>query len=223
MTKSVIVLSGGLDSTYNLLKALETSEVILALTFDYGQRAKDREITTAIALCRSYGISHQCIELPWFSFFTQTALVVRHQDLPQGKELSLDDIKTSTESAQRVWVPNRNGIFINVAAGFAEGLNADAIVVGFNREEAATFPDNSAEYVSAATSALTYSTANSVKIICHSIEKTKTEMVAELKALNFDFASVWPCYQGFQRPCGVCESCERYARALKNNAMSWPW
>ena len=62
-----------------------------------------------------------------------------------------------------MWVPNRNGVFIAIAAAFAESLGADLVVTGFNAEEAATFPDNSAAFAAAATESLRFSTANGVR------------------------------------------------------------
>ena len=126
----------------------------------------------------------------------------------------MDDLVTSKETAKSVWVPNRNGIFLNVAAGYAESLGADWIVPGFNKEEAATFPDNSAGSLEATTQALSYSTANKVQIKCFTTDKNKTEIVQMGQALKVDWTLMWPCYFSGEKWCGQCESCQRSKRAL---------
>jgi 7-cyano-7-deazaguanine synthase len=118
------------------------------------------------------------------------------------------------ETAQAVWIPNRNGLLLNVAACYAEGLHARRIVVGFNREEAATFPDNSAEFVAAVNRALTYATRNQVQVVCYTLRLDKTEIVHLGNRLKVPWEYVWSCYHGGDRPCGRCESCRRLQRAF---------
>ncbi len=213
MKKSVVLLSAGLDSSVNFLWAKRESEVALALTFDYGQRARDREIAAASGLAAQFNVPHRVIQLPFFADFTATSLVNTSVEIPRESQISIDDYQTSMRTAAMVWVPNRNGIFLNVAAAFAEGLHADWIVPGFNIEEATTFPDNSEAYLQAATGALQYSTANHVQVKCFTTAMNKTEIATKGRELGLDFHGVWPCYFGGERPCGTCESCQRFIRA----------
>ncbi len=221
--KSVVVLSGGLDSTYNLLRAQEVGEVILALTFDYGQRAANKEITTAKKLCSMLDVPYKLVDLKWFADFTHTALVQKKCALPVGGSVDITSLAASEKTAKSVWVPNRNGIFLNIAAGFAEGLGATHVVVGFNLEEASTFPDNSEAFLNSVDQSFSFSTANKLKTACFSIAMNKTEIVKDLAARQFDLSLVWPCYQDGNHPCGECESCQRFARAVKANHREWPW
>ncbi len=213
--KSVVLLSSGLDSTVNLYEARAQSEVVMALTFDYGQRAAQQEIQHARELCLELQIRHHVIELPWFKEFTSSSLVNRTQNVPVNSEVSIDDMTVSARSAQAVWVPNRNGIFLNIAAGFAEGLGAKWIIPGFNVEEAATFPDNSQAYLQAATQAFTFSTANHVEVKCFTTDLNKTQIVRRGQELGVRFNLIWPCYFDEAKPCGVCESCQRFQRACR--------
>ncbi len=213
-TKSVVLLSAGLDSSYNLWRAQRETEVLLVLTFAYGQRAQIREVERSERLALRLGLKHQVVELPWFALFSESALVDHTQDLPQGSEVSLSDMERAHKTAQQVWVPNRNGIFLNIAAGFAEGLGADQVVVGFNREEAQTFPDNSQDFIIAMDHSLSYSTASKVKIQCYSTQMDKTEIATGAKALGLPLADLWPCYLGGEEICRQCESCQRFLRAV---------
>lgn len=211
--KSVVLLSGGLDSAVSLAYAVRDGSVLLCLTFDYGQQAAKREIRAAAALCEHYKVPHRVEELPFFRAITTTALVVGN-DLPEPEIDALDDPVRADRDAARVWVPNRNGVIINIAAAFAEQLGASAVVAGFNREEAAAFPDNSAAFVDAATAALYYSTRNRVRVISYTQNLDKTGIVRLGKRLGVPFDHIWSCYRGGEEMCGRCESCLRYSRAL---------
>ena len=215
MRSFVILLSSGLDSTLNLYEAKAAGEVRLALTFDYGQRAAAREIEHAKALADAVDVSHQVLKIDWFSLFTKSSLVNREAKVPTGSQISIDDQTTSETSAKAVWVPNRNGIFLNIGAAFAEGLGAGEVVPGFNIEEAATFPDNTEEFLQASTGAFKFSTNGRVKASCFTTALDKTEIVRRGRELNMRFDLVWPCYLGGAKPCGDCESCQRFARAMK--------
>lgn len=218
---AVILLSGGLDSAYNLWKAkAEGVDIRLALTFDYGQRASSKEIETAKALTHKLNIKHQVIEITWFSSFSRSSLINREEKVPVGEEVAMDDLNQSFKTAARVWVPNRNGIFLNIAAGFAEGLSAEAVIPGFNKEEAATFPDNSQEFQEALENSFRLSTAHGMRVFSYSTSLTKTEIVRDGKALNLPFAQLWPCYFANEKICGECESCLRFKRALHENALA---
>ena len=160
------------------------------------------------------------VDLKFFADFTKTSLVNRSGIVPTDR-VDIDRQERSEETAKAVWVPNRNGIFLSVAAGFAEGLGRSFIVPGFNLEETATFPDNSAEYCQSVEASLKFSTANGVRVKCFSIALTKKEMVAELNSHQDLLKKSWPCYMDTPSWCGVCESCQRFSRALEVNGLSF--
>lgn len=219
-SKSVVLLSAGLDSSYNLFKASRDGEVALALTFDYGQKAAKREIAAAGQLAASLGVRHHVISLPWFKDFAQSSLVTG-QGIPQGESVKIDNMDASIKSAKSVWVPNRNGILLNIAAGFAESLSADSVIPGFNLEEAQTFPDNTSEFLKTLDAAWAYSTANQVKAHCYSTHMSKTEIVADGIKIGLPFSKLWSCYLDGDEWCGECESCQRFKRALEQNGLSF--
>ncbi len=204
--KGVAILSGGLDSTVSLAAAARKMDVVLALTFDYGQRAARREREASAKIARHFRIPHRVIAIPWLAALTSTALVNRRARLPLRE--------MSERSAKAVWVPNRNGVFIEIAAAHAESLGAQRLITGFNKEEAATFPDNSAAYVSAVNYALSFSTANGVRVVSYTGALDKKAIVRLGRRLDAPLNFIWPCYEGGKRWCGECESCLRSLRAL---------
>jgi 7-cyano-7-deazaguanine synthase len=203
-----------------LAKARAKLNVRLALTFDYGQRAAAREVERAGLLAAHFGVAHEVVRLPWFAKFTHTALLGRGE-VPVGREVGIDDRARSEKTAERVWVPNRNGVFLNIAAGFAEGLGAGLVIPGFNREEAQTFPDNSEEYLRALDEAFKFSTGERVKTHCFSTGMDKTQIVADADNAGVPLFLLWPCYFSGEEWCGECESCQRFKRALEANGMSF--
>lgn len=213
--KVVVLLSAGLDSTVNLYEAIKHKhEVVLALTFNYGQKAAAKEISQAAKLAAHVGVPHKVIELPWFKDFNKSSLLVDGENVPTGKEVEIDSLNTSEKTAKSVWVPNRNGIFLNIAAGFAEALAADAVIPGFNAEEAATFPDNSKEFMDQATKAMWYSTSNHVTVGCYTAHLVKNDIVRLGQGLHIPWELIWPCYFAGDQWCGQCESCQRSKRAF---------
>ena len=214
MRKSSVLLSGGLDSTVNFCKALRSTEVVVALTFDYGQRAAPQEIQAAKQIAENHHVRHEVIVLDWLKKITRTALVNRKEILPTLSQETLDDLKYTTRSAQVVWVPNRNGVFINIAAAYGEAFELDDIVVGFNAEEAVTFPDNSVEFIHSMNQTLAYSTQRTQKVVCYTDHMTKKEIVRFGQELRAPFHLMWSCYEGGEAPCQKCESCLRFQRAV---------
>ena len=213
--RSVVLLSGGLDSAVSLAHALREGTVKLCLTMDYGQRAATREISAAAALADYYDIEHRVVELPFLREVTSTALVNRSTVVPEPVDEILDDPVHAKASAAAVWVPNRNGLFINIAASFAEALDCELVVTGFNREEALSFPDNSAAFVSKVNDALAYSTANQVRVISYTQRLNKVDIVRLGQRLKVPWRLLWSCYYGGRSMCGKCESCRRFFRALE--------
>lgn len=213
--KTVILLSGGLDSAANLAFCVEQDEPVLALTLRYGQRSETQELHAAQSLSAYYCIRHQVVDVSWLGKLGGGALTERQHSVPVLGADELDNPQITSETARQVWVPNRNGVFIHVAAAFAERLGVSRVVVGFNQEEAQTFPDNSQDYIRAVNRALSFSTANQVEVFSYTASMNKKEIVARLRNLSraFPFDRVWSCYNDGKKPCEKCESCQRFKRA----------
>ncbi|URA09591.1 7-cyano-7-deazaguanine synthase QueC [Thermospira aquatica] len=217
MGSSVVLLSGGLDSVVNFKKALDEKGVRLVLFFDYGQKAYKREKEAITKIARRYDVPFQIIRLDFMRDFSTGLTRGR---IPLLSQKDLEDSLTTEKSASAVWVPNRNGVFIEIAAAIAENVGASSVVVGFNREEATTFPDNSSDYLDALNIALHYSTRGKVKLSCYTLTMSKKEIYAFGKDIVAPLDLVWSCYQGGRKMCGKCESCQRLKRAMGTD-RSW--
>lgn len=204
--KAVILLSGGLDSLVSLGLIKDKYEICLALTFDYGQKALDKELESSKKICEFYGIEHKIIKLDWLSQITRTALV-SNEKIPSGIQ----------ESSNSVWVPNRNGLFLNIAACFCDSYGFDYIIIGANKEEAKTFSDNTQEFIDGINYELKYSTKAHPQVIAPLINFDKNDIVKQAILYSMPLEYVYSCYDGNDKNCGICESCTRLKNALIAN------
>ncbi len=205
MSRGIILLSGGLDSLVSL--GLGGYSVELALTFDYGQKSAKYEIDASKKICDFYNIKHKVIELDWLKNITHTAIVA-DVDLPD---------KIDENSAKNVWVPNRNGLFLNIAGSFADGEDYDYILIGANKEEAGTFSDNTQTFVDRVNAEFEYSTNKRPKVVAPLINYDKNDIVKLALKNNIPLNLVKSCYAGGEKHCGKCESCIRLKNALMFN------
>ena len=212
--KAISLLSGGLDSVVATWLAAREMEIALAVTCDYGQRAAEREIWAASQVAAALGAPHQVIPLPWVAEVASDALTNHEKPLPRLTNEQLDS-ESANQSAAAVWVPNRNGLLLNIAGVFAEALGCEAIIVGFNAEEAATFSDNTDSYAQAATVAFAYSTRVRCKVVSPTVTMTKRQIVAAGDAAGAPLDLCWSCYEAGPAQCGTCESCLRSRRAFE--------
>jgi len=233
---ALVSLSGGLDSTVSLYWALKKSKEsvedykdvcavffdyghVCAVFFDYGQKALESEKKTTRNLCEKLNVHLYEVSLSFINEFSNSSLNTKDNlkdsiiknDIPENVDLHSDT--ETKESAKSVWVPNRNGLFINAAASILESLGGGDLVLGFNKEEAQTFPDNSEDFLKASNKSLNFSTQGRVSLISPTLHLDKKQIFNLGVELGFDPDSVWPCYYSGDRPCGRCESCLRFFRA----------
>ena len=211
MTKSIILLSGGLDSLISLGLKKEELNITLALTFDYGQKSVEKEIAASAKICKFYNIEHKVIKLDWLKDITNTSLV-SDDVVPTGEAL-----EDSVSSAKSVWVPNRNGLFLKGAGSFADSYGFDYILIGANKEEAQTFPDNTQSFIDAVNKEFEFSTMNHPKVVAPLINYNKNDIVMLALKNKLPLELTMSCYQGVERHCGICESCSRLKKALEAN------
>lgn len=209
MSKGIILLSGGLDSLVSLGLGMQKYGISLALTFDYGQKALEQEVSTSKNICDYYKIEHKVIKLDWLKNVTHTALV-EDKELPEG----IDDPE---DSAKSVWVPNRNGLFLNIAGSFADGNDYDYIIIGANKEEGQTFPDNTQEFIDRVNAEFEFSTQKHPKVVAPLINYDKNDIVKQAIEHNIPLEFVRSCYSNGKKHCGKCESCTRLKNALIAN------
>ena len=213
MKKAISVLSGGLDCTVATCVFDEEYE-IHAITFDYGQKAVKQEINASKSICEKMGWTHEVIDLPWLSNISTSSLNT-DADIPELGEDELDDLDKSSETASNVWVPARNTVFTSIALSYAESIGAGIIIVGWNGEEGATFPDNSKQYMEKFNELIDVGSPDKIRIEAPAIDLNKEEIVELGIEVGAPMELSYSCYKGDDKPCGVCESCMRRKRAFE--------
>lgn len=215
--KTIALLSGGLDSVVNFKCALDRGEVVRALTFDYGQAAAANEVRAAGDVAGRFGVAHSVISLPWYRDLVANPVMGRGEVSRHGGRVSGEPGRLLEEA----WIPNRNCVFLAIGAAFAEGLGAGGVVVGFNREEAEVFPDNSTAFLEKVNAALRFSTLSGVEAVCHTSGMAKVEIVRLGVETGAPLDLIYSCYRASaeQVMCGRCQSCVRLTAALKTNGV----
>ena len=220
MKKSIVLFSAGVDSTTALYWALDRYEKIFALTFDYGQRH-------SIELSMARKIA-QKLSVP------QKILLV---DLKQIGGSSLTDTKLSLPQYERIeeieeglsstYVPFRNGIFLALAAAWAETEGIKEIVCGFNVIDSPNYPDTRKQFVQAMQEAINQGTRASlsqekIQLIAPFLNMKKSEIIKEGLSLGADYSYSISCYSGEEIPCQKCSSCVLRQKAWKEVGLQDP-
>jgi len=195
--KSIILLSGGLDSSVALAMSLTKdpeSRVLEALTIDYGQRHR-LEIIAAEWIANHYGIPWKLVTVDP-QIFRGSALT-GDAEVPEGHAESPDD----------TYVPARNTVLIALAAARAESIGARMIVIGANADDAAGYPDCRAEYLQAYRNVLQQGTINKVWLSAPLLHHSKDQIIELGHDLDVPMNMTYSCYRGEPEPCGTCGAC----------------
>lgn len=217
--KGLVLLSGGLDSTTCLAYAIDQcgAENVVALTINYGQR-HDRELKSARAVTKYYGVEH--IEFNLTEIFKDadcSLLKESQEEIPAG---SYAEQKKSRDTVS-TYVPFRNGVFLAICAAVALKKKCSLVYYGVHRDDSAgsAYPDCSKEFNEYISKAINTGTGWKVNVIAPFIDKTKAGVVAVGKRLKVPYELTWSCYNGGEKPCGVCATCIDRAKAFAENGM----
>ncbi|MCQ2971207.1 7-cyano-7-deazaguanine synthase [Methanobrevibacter gottschalkii] len=214
MKKAISIFSGGLDCTV-ATSVFSKSHKIHAITFNYGQKAFKRELKASKEICKKMDWTHEVIDLPWLANISNSSLNT-NEKIPELSAEDLDNLKISQESASSVWVPARNTVFTSIALSYAESIGASSIIVGWNGEEGATFPDNSKGYMKKFNELIKEGSPENIRIEAPLIDLDKEEIVKLGVEYDAPMELSYSCYKGKKKQCGICESCMRRKRAFKN-------
>ena len=206
MKDSIIVLSGGLDSTTMLYEYRE--RIAMAVSFHYGSNHNDRELAFAKLHCERLGIQHLIIPLDFIGRYFNSSLLAGADAIPEGHYN--DDNMRSTV------VPFRNGIMLAVAAGLAENNGLQYVMIANHAGDHTIYPDCRPEFISAMDAAISNGTYNNARILAPYTNITKADIARRGKLLKIDYAETWSCYKGGKVHCGKCGTCVERREALRH-------
>ncbi|MCI6181794.1 MAG: 7-cyano-7-deazaguanine synthase QueC [Prevotella sp.] len=204
MKDSVIIVSGGMDSTTLLYDRRD--EIALAISFDYGSNHNAREIAYAKMHCKRLGIEHITIPLDFMHKYFRSSLLEGADAIPEGHY--------ADENMKSTVVPFRNGIMLAVAAGVAESRNLTKLLIANHGGDHTIYPDCRPEFISAMDSATNAGTYVGVRVVAPYTNITKGDIARIGKKLGIDYAETWSCYKGGEKHCGKCGTCVERKEAL---------
>lgn len=205
--KAVILVSGGLDSATTLAIAKEQGYDCYAMSFNYGQRHQV-ELESAKTVSSTMGaLEHKVVNLG-LDDIGGSALTDKNIAVPQNID---DDISSHIPVT---YVPARNTVFLSLALGWAEVLDADAIFIGVNAVDYSGYPDCRPEYIEAFQTMANLATKKGVEGLLIKIETplinlSKAEIILKGTELGVDYAKTLSCYapDSEGKACGLCDSC----------------
>lgn len=216
--KAVVLVSGGLDSGTVLAMAQSQGYECYTLSFDYGQRHRS-ELHAADRLSDAAGVAaHKTVKLDLRSF--------------GGSALTDDQIAVpehETPGIPITYVPARNTVFLSLALGWAEVLDARDIFIGVNAVDYSGYPDCRPEYIAAFEKMANLATKAGVegkliKIHTPLIDLSKAEIIRAGSKLGVDYSQTVSCYQADAdgRACGKCDSCRLRRQGFIDAGISDP-
>jgi 7-cyano-7-deazaguanine synthase len=213
MTRSVILLSGGLDSATAVAIALARGDECHTLAFDYGQRHRAELAAARRVSVSQRAASHREVRIG-LDAFGGSALTDRNIAVPEQPGTGIPV----------TYVPARNTVFLSLALALAEVLEADRILIGVNQIDFAGYPDCRPEYIEAFQHVARLATKRGVEggkltIEAPLINLSKADIIRRGRELGVDYSLTVSCYQADDegRACGRCDSCrlrrEGFAKA----------
>jgi len=212
--KTLVLLSGGMDSVTALHWAAREHEVVGCVSFDYGSKHNHKEIPMAAWHAKKLGVKHDVIALDFVNRLFASDLLQSGGDVPDG-HYAADNMK-------RTVVPFRNGIMLSIACGLAESRNADALVIAAHSGDHAIYPDCREPFMQAMAEAMKFGTYAQIELLRPFIDCDKTEIVRRGAKLDVDYAHTWSCYKGGDIHCGKCGTCVERREAFILAGVSDP-
>lgn len=197
--KTVLIYSGGLDSTVLLYQLKAAGHDLHALSIDYGQRHRC-ELTAAEAICKQADIPHRIADLASVQWLLAGSSLTSHEIEVAEGHYTEDGMKTTV-------VPNRNMILLALATGYALSIKANRVAYAAHSGDHAIYPDCRDNFADAMGHAMHLCDWQPVELLRPFIGHSKAEIVAMGASLNVPFAMTWSCYKGGKYHCGRCGTC----------------
>jgi 7-cyano-7-deazaguanine synthase len=212
--KTLVLLSGGMDSTTALYRAMREHQVVGAVSFDYGSKHNVRELEQAAWHCEKLGLRHDIVTLPFINELFTSDLLQSGGAVPDGHY--------ADENMKRTVVPFRNGIMLSIACGIAESRDAQGLVIAAHAGDHAIYPDCREPFMKAMAEAMQAGTYAAIKLLRPFIAMDKTGIARLGHELGVDFSHTWSCYKGGDVHCGTCGTCVERREAFANAGLTDP-
>jgi 7-cyano-7-deazaguanine synthase len=222
--KALVLISGGVDSTTCLGLAISKygKDEVLGLSISYGQK-HTKEVEAAQAVADYYGIEYMTLDLSTIFANSNCSLLTHsNQDIPH--ESYAEQLEHSDGKPVSTYVPFRNGLFLSCAASIALSRGCEIIYYGAHSDDAAgnAYPDCSTTFNQAMNRAIYEGSGKQLQIEAPFVNLTKADVVHKGLSLKVPYHLTWSCYEGKEKPCGVCGTCIDRANAFAANGVKDP-
>ena len=223
--KAIVLSSGGVDSTTALGLAVKKhgKENVLALSISYGQK-HEKELEASIAVAKHYDVEQLFLDVTKIFQYSNCPLLQNStEDIP--KESYVEQIReTGGEVPVSTYVPFRNGLFLSSAASIALSKECSVIYYGAHADDSAGFayPDCSPQFNQAMNEAIWEGSGHQLKIEAPFVNCSKAEVLKMGLELSVPYELTWSCYEGEEKPCGLCATCIDRAAAFAANGVTDP-
>ncbi len=208
-------MSGGMDSTAALYWAIaQEGPGVVGLFFHYGSKHNDMEYLSAEYHSKKTGIALEKISLGFINRLYRSDLLISGGNVPEGHYAS--------PSMRSTVVPFRNGIMLSIAAGYAESVGADTIVIANHYGDHAIYPDCRKDFITPMSLAVTKGTAMRVHVLSPFVDDTKDGILDRTRHSGIDWGHTWSCYKGLAKHCGKCGACVERREAFEKAGIMDP-
>ncbi len=217
MINSVAIVSGGMDSVtllHHLVKVEKRKPAVL--TFVYGQKHSKEVILAEVQAKMLDCEIHQILDLALLKpLFASSALVAR--------DIAVPDIESVQGDPQPpTYVPNRNMIFLALAAAFAESHHVSDIYYGAQRHDMYGYWDTTPQFLEQINAVFALNRKTPVKIHAPFVTYSKADILRAGLAIGVDYGHTWSCYEGQTVACGRCPTCAERLSAFAEVGMTDP-
>lgn len=201
--RTIILHSGGLDSTVCLLLALEKKKEVISLGIDYGQRSR-AELQYALNLCSRFNVERKVLYIEW--------------DKPTRYIPENRPIETIGKDVSSAFLPGRNAIFLTLACAEAAGIGAGEVWTGINSIDYSGYPDCRPEFLEQFKTMIAVAIPGGPEIIAPLMFLSKPAIAKEAYRLGLRPGDTWSCYrprevEGKYEICGKCDACVLHKHA----------
>lgn len=217
MTRSIVLVSGGMDSCVTAAIAARDSDELAFLHISYGQRTEVRERKAFNDIADHYNVEKRLdISIEHLAKIGGSSLT--------DNEIAVGEADLNSKEIPTSYVPFRNANMLSIAVSWAEVVGANAIYIGAVAEDSSGYPDCRPEFYSAFQQAIDAGTKPDTDIaICTPIiELTKAEIVRKGIELNAPLELTWSCYRSEDLACGTCDSCALRLRGFEQSGFADP-
>lgn len=212
--KVVVLCSGGMDSVTALHWARSEHAVAGAVSFDYGAKHNSRELPFAAEHAARLGVPHRIVRLGFINEIFSSSLLSGGGAVPDGHY--------EEESMRQTVVPFRNAIMLSIAAGWAESIGAEGVVIAAHGGDHAVYPDCREPFMRAMAEVMRTGTYAQVRLLRPFIALDKAAIATQGARLGVDFSRTWSCYKGGEIHCGRCGTCVERREAFVKAGLPDP-